>query len=64
MPTTILSFFDETNIEHLKAYRFLEVHGHWPEGFLPCAIEIPNMWQLALAGRLADAYLKSKLGDK
>lgn len=63
MPTTIISFFDVTNKEHLIAYRYLERHGYWPEGFLPHGIEMTNLWQVVLASRLANAYITEKLGE-
>jgi hypothetical protein len=55
---SIVDFFDIYNIEHIRAYRHLENHGFWPEGFLPDEIEeITPHWQICIAARLATAFV-------
>lgn len=56
----LLDWFDITNEAHLQAYVHLSKTGFWPEGFLPEGIVLPNLWQVTLAGRMADAYLRLK----
>lgn len=66
MKRTILDWFDITNPEHLRAYRYLEKHGTWPEGFLPSGDEdmaFPAGWQLHLAMVMASAYVDLKIAE-
>jgi hypothetical protein len=60
MPTSFVDFFDVTNIEHLKAYKFLQTYGYLPEGFVPLGVEMSQLWQVVVADKLANAYLASK----
>ena len=69
----ILDWFDPENIEHLKAYKYLQDTGVWPKGFLPedvdnifiSALEpnILTVWRSHLANRLADRYIEQKLDE-
>ena len=61
---SILDFFNPKDLEHLQAYVHLNNTGVWPTGFLPDEITFPNLWQVTLAGRLAEAYLQLCLGTK
>ena len=38
----IINWFDTSNLDHLKAYRYLCEKGFWPENFLPEDIEIKS----------------------
>jgi hypothetical protein len=55
------SWFDAGNVEHLKAYRYLEKTGCWPEGFLPADIDMPHNWQFILLAAMAAKWLEHKL---
>ena len=56
-------WFDVRNIDHLKAYRQLQLTGVWPVGFLPSDVDMEPQWQFVLLSRLADAYLAEKFGQ-
>jgi len=60
----IFDWFDPDNIEHLKAYKYLQDIGWWPEGFLPAGLTMPRMWQTCLAYKLAERYVEEKLGEQ
>jgi len=57
-PKNLVEWFDVNNFDHIKAYNHLLIHGCWPEDFLPEDIEIPNVWQVGLANKLANAYVE------
>ena len=58
----ILDYFDITNIEHLKAWQYLNIHGCWPIGFISENITFKNtLWNTLITYKLADAYIKLKL---
>ena len=57
----IADWFDVNNIEHLKAYKHLEDTGFWPKNFLPEEMEMPALWGVSLAHKLADAYIDMML---
>lgn len=52
----ILDYFNVYNVDHLKAYRFLEDTGSWPVGFLLEEISFCTGWQIKLAGKMATAW--------
>lgn len=54
----IVEWFDPHNIEHIKAYKYLESVGHWPVGFLPENIIINSMWSMQIREKMADEWLK------
>ncbi len=54
----LLKWFDPTNKEHIGAYYHLGHYGVWPEGFIPEDTEFPHMWQVLLAQKLADNWVK------
>jgi hypothetical protein len=58
----IVDWFDIENDEHLRAYWTLGRVGNWPEGFIPNGMQFPPGWNRILESKLADAYLKLKLG--
>lgn len=59
---SVVDWFDCKNIQHLKAYREICKTGCWPKGFIPPNVEMVNMWQVGIAGKLAMAHCKEKLG--
>jgi hypothetical protein len=58
---SIVDFFDVNNIEHVKAYRTLCKTGQWPPSFWDhieqVELQIPMLWQPAIASKLAEAYV-------
>lgn len=52
----IVEYFDEYNIDHLKAFTSIVEKGVWPEGFIPEGIEFPPQWQLSLISKMALAW--------
>lgn len=59
----IIEFFDEDDINHLKAYKHLLDTGMWPKGFVPEGTEFPPVWQILIANTLANAWLDHVLKD-
>ena len=59
----ILDWFDITNIEHLKAWMHLEDVGIWPIDFIPDNIEFDQYWQMVLASRMSEQYVKEKIEE-
>jgi len=53
-----VDFFDEYNIEHLAAYKYLSDNGYWPKGFIPENCHMPPTWPYQAASKLASAYVK------
>lgn len=58
---SIVDWFDPKNLTHLQAYQHLQNVGLWPEHFIPADVGFPNLWQVALAGKLADLYVSEKI---
>ena len=60
---TIVEYFDPKNHKHLRAYDYLKTVGHWDSDFgaETFGLEFPPLWQVALATKLADAYLEEHL---
>jgi hypothetical protein len=58
----IVEFFDPRSKVHLEAFKYISETGRWPEGFLPNAIEFPNLWQIALVSKIADCWIEQELG--
>ena len=59
----ILDWFDITNIEHLKAWMHLEDVGIWPIDFIPDNVEFDQYWQMVLASRMSEQYVKEKIEE-
>lgn len=62
-PGTIVSFFDVNNIDHLRAWKWMEESGHWPEYFIELTKDCstPSMWHACIRSKLADAWIAEKL---
>lgn len=54
---TITKFFDPYNVEHIKAYKELQVTGMWPDGFLPDKIDYDPHWQIELQAKMAGFWV-------
>ena len=59
----ILEFFDITNVKHLAAYITLQDTGRWPKNFIPKETKFSLLWYGNLQARMADAYIKEKIGQ-
>ena len=57
----ITDWFNVKDINHLKAYQHLQKTGNWPKDFLPSNIESPQLWQVELAVKLANAYVSEQI---
>jgi hypothetical protein len=63
---TIVDWFNPHNMEHLQAYKHLSHTGTWPKPFWDKIlkdnqIEMTTAWQVALACKIADAFVNEKL---
>lgn len=63
MLLNIVDWFDPTNIDHIKAYSYLQSKGMWPPGFLPEGIEIPQGWSIRIMDKIVEQYIREKLND-
>lgn len=57
----ITEFFDPYNMEHIKAYEEMLIHGFLPNGFAPEDIEYDNAWQVLIAFKMAGAWTEQVL---
>lgn len=60
----IADWFNPMDLNHIQAYRHLERHGHWPEGFLPDGIEMSSVWQVDLIARMSECWIQHMLGER
>ena len=60
----LLDWFDEDNIEHLKAYKHLMKTGLWPKDFIPEGITFPTNWCMMLNSKFASKYVELKIRGK
>lgn len=61
---TITEWFDCTNIEHIKAWKHLQPHGRWPQGFIPQDINLTAYWVPMISMKLADHYIDIMLDSQ
>jgi hypothetical protein len=61
MKAQFTQWFDIKNKEHLKAYKFLGEHGHWPEEFIPEDIEMEINWNIIITYKMANQYVEDKI---
>jgi len=59
----ISRWFNIEDIDHLRAWNHLSITGHWPEGFIPKYVVMDMLWQVCIASKMADTYVKEKLKD-
>jgi len=55
---SIVEFFDPCNIDHLRAWHHLCKYGCWPAWFVPEGTTFDHVWQVSIAGKLANAYVE------
>jgi hypothetical protein len=55
---SIVDFFNPEKLEHVRAYANLMKIGMWPADFIPDDITFPSGWQVMIAMKLADAYVR------
>ena len=63
---SIVDWFNPHNLEHLQAYKDLNKTGFWPKEFwnkivVNDQIEMTNAWQVAIACKIANAFVNDKL---
>ena len=56
---TLYEWFDPYDYEHIRAYRYLERNGFWPEGYIPDHIAIGNLWQVEIGAKMAEAWMNA-----
>jgi|GEM_PF-3884640 len=55
-------FFDPLNIDHLRAYKNLQLKGTWPEDFVPWDdVEFEPNWQMMLQSKMADLWVGTNI---
>ncbi len=55
----------EQIIEHIKAYRHLQITGVWPKGFIPEEVDSYNVgWHILIAGKMANEWIIRKLEEE
>lgn len=60
-PWEKMDWFDPKDPSHVAAYRHLEKHGYWPDGW-PLG-PLPTLWQHILISRLADCWVEHLMTD-
>ena len=51
-------WFSPHNIDHCKAYKYLQKTGRWPEGFETHDMSLGRLaWQMAIMGKMVNAWL-------
>jgi hypothetical protein len=60
----IIEWFDIKNINHIKAYEYLEKTGIWPKDFLPENLEFCTNWNLILMSKMTTEYVKNFIANK
>lgn len=63
---SVVEWFNPYNMEHLQAWKDLQKIGFWPKPFWDKIvandrIEMVNLWQVSIAHKIADAFVKEKL---
>lgn len=54
----IIDWFDIKNVDHLKAWKYLEDNGGiWEQGFIPNDVEFSPNWQFVIMSKMATAYV-------
>ena len=48
--TNIIEWFNPFDLEHLKAYKYLQKHGFWLD-----------IWQIGIINKIADCWVQEKL---
>lgn len=61
--TSIVDFFDPTNLSHLEAYKCFDETGYFPDHFIPADVKLTTMWRYALASKLATLYVNEKINE-
>lgn len=61
--TSIVDFFDPTNLSHLEAYKTFEETGYFPDHFIPADVKLSTMWRYALASKLATLFVSQKINE-
>lgn len=51
-------FFDCKNLEHVKAFIYLQGHGTWPEGFIPEDCEMEPSWYVDTCIEAANIFMR------
>lgn len=64
--TSIIEFFNPHDVEHLKAYQYMEKKGTFPKKFYSKLkdefgreLTFEGCWQVGVAGKMAAAWLKA-----
>lgn len=56
------NWFDVENKDHLIAYKYLQEHGNWPDGFINFGyIKMENNFHLIIMSRMAEKYVEMML---
>jgi len=54
----IIEWFSPDNIEHIKAFKHLCQTGMWPKDFVPEGMDLPNLWHVGIANKLAMRWVE------
>jgi len=62
---SIVDYFDPKNIEHIKAFKYMQDTGTWPKKFWKemeaVGVEFLGAWHSSLAFKIADVYVEEKM---
>jgi len=54
----ITNWFDPNNKDHIEAYYYLLRNGSWPQDFMPEDVQRPVGWDVSLAYKMCDCWVK------
>jgi len=54
-------FFNPLDIDHLHAYKHLQLKGSWPANFIPEDLEFTSNWQMTLQSKMADLWVGTNI---
>jgi hypothetical protein len=60
----VADFFDPYNVNHLKAFKYLNERGCWPDKFIPESVSFTPTWIYDLTVKMAKAWLTAAENDQ
>jgi len=61
---SLYDWFDPSLITHLRALRYADEHGHFPEDFIVNGVEVGPTDIIGIYAKVAQAHLTEKLGPR
>lgn len=62
-PKSVNNWLDLDNLEHIKAFKQVTDGKFWPEGFIADEIKFPSLWQMLIANKITERWLKRQIEE-